>query len=613
MLNSKTRKLIAAALVATTMVAAAPTTVLALDGNVNTEIETVAPMSYDEALAGLETAKIEADNALSSLETLDFTKRGTFEHMSSYIRAAVDRANGAIANGIEDERINYVFQALDKVNRSYNSIVARVQHAITGLETQFANGTLAGKEIAVQQFDQIIKEEEALNYEYVNKTTIEIAKKILFDYQLKLELARAVHEANIANDVLKNADFTQYGNWEYMASFISAAVGRVDGVRFNGIENQDTKYVYDTLNSVNRSYNSIVGRIQHAIAGVKLQFEQGGREGQEIAVQQLEQIINEEVALNYEYVNETTIASATGILNEYKDKLDTVEVTTYEVDVELLQQLDTAVEEANTALNHLATADFTKRGEWEYMASFIGAAVDRVNGVRFNIDNGNLAITPEIQEDITFVYEALDKINRSYNSLIGRIQHAISGLEVQFQHGGLQGKEIAWAQFDQIIKEEEALSYEYANKTTIESAKKILFDYQLKLELARAIHEADIVNERLKNADFTQNGQWEYMASFIGAAVNRVDGVRANGIYTEDTQYVYDTLGKVNEQYSSIIGRINHAIAGVKLQFEQGAAEGQKIALDQLEQIIKEETALGLVNEATLKSAQKVYDQYSNR
>ncbi|MGL6104844.1 hypothetical protein [Romboutsia sp.] len=601
-----TKNLIVAGLIATSVSGTAlPVTSFALEGettvaNTKNQVET---MSYDEALAGLKDAKIEADNALSTLETCDFTQYGEWERMSNYIKSAVARADGARFNGIENEDTKYVYDTLDKVNRSYNSIVGRIQHAINGLESQFANGGLEGQGIAVAQLEQIIKEEKELNYEYVNKKTVDSATKILDQYKLKLELARAVHEAKLTENMLKDADFTVRGNWELIASYISAAVDRVNGVRSNGIENEDTKYVYDTLANVNKSYNSIVGRIQHAISGLEAQFANGGKEGKEIAVSQLEQIIKEEKELNYEYANKTTIDSATKILDQYKSKLESTPEDNKKVDGELGAQLKVAVGESEYALKLLDEADFTERGKWEYMASFIGAAVDRVNGIVFNgIEN----------EDTKSVYDALDKINRSYNSIVGRINHAINGLESQFNNGSLEGKEIAVAQLEQIIKEEKELNYEYANETTIDSATKILDQYKLKLELARAVHEAKMTENMLKDADFTQNGQWELMSSYIRVAVSRVDGVIFNGIENEDTKYVYDTLANVNKDYNSVVARINHAINGVKAQFANGGLEGQKIAIDQLEQVIKEEKNLNYeyVNKITVDSAEKILNEY---
>ncbi|MGL6105698.1 hypothetical protein [Romboutsia sp.] len=611
-----TKKLIVAGLIATSVAGTAlPVTTFALEPkdtveNTKDQVVETKKLTEIEIDQLLNDAQTEANNALSTLDECDFTIYGEWERMSDYMKAALSRINGALYNGADasDQRIVNVNKALEKINRSYNSIVGRIQHSINGLETQFANGSLEGKEIAVQQFEQIIKEErDNLKGEYVNETTIKSAEEKLEQYKLKLELARAVHEADMTSNMLKDADFTQSGQWELMASYIGAAVDRVNGVRHNGIENEDTKYVYDTLANVNKSYNSIVGRINHAINGIKAQFENGTKEGRTIAVNQLEQIIIEEENLKYEYVNKSTLESAKSLLAQYKNELDKTAKDNTEVKGELKEQLEVARGEVKIAIERLENADFTQRGSWEYMSSFIGAAVDRANGLVYN--------GVEYKE-VEGIYTALAKINGSYNSIVARIQHAINGLETQFANGSLEGKEIAVQQFEQIIKEErDNLKGEYVNQTTINSAEKILEQYKLKLELARAVHEANMTSNMLKGADFTQSGQWELMASYIGAAVDRVNGVRHNGIENEDTKYVYDTLAKVNDSYSSIVARIQHAIAGVKVQFEQGGEEGQKIAIEQLEQVINEERNLNYeyVNKTTVDSAEKILNEYKDK
>ncbi|WP_340004804.1 hypothetical protein MHH52_23975 [Paenibacillus sp. FSL K6-0276] len=536
--------------------------------------------------------------ALAMLRESDFTKEGSFEEMSTTFMNAYKIVYGENSdNTITADDIKNVELALAEINSSYNSIVGRIQHAISGLNIQFTNGSLEGKEIAVAQLDQIIKEETDLNYEYVNKTTIDSATKILDQYKLKLELARAVHEAKYTEQLLKEHDFTQNGSFEYMSSFIRAAVQRVDGVRFNGIENEDTKYVYDVLAKVNRSYNSIVGRIQHAIHGLEVQFANGSPEGQQIAVQQLEQIIAEDK----EYVNNKTITEATKILDQYKAKLaapQTAEVLTGTKQ----EQLSYGLKEVELTTGMLETADFTKQGQWELMSSYLKAAVDRADWLRGEgVDFSQVKV----------IYDTLDKVNRSYNSVVARIQHAINGLEVQFNQGGLEGQEIAVAQLDQIIKEESNLNFEYVNKTTIDSATKILDQYKLKLELARAVHEAKLTEKMLNEADFSKYGNWELMASYIGAAVDRVNGVRFNGIENEDTKYVYDTLAKVNNSYNSIVGRILHALSTLESQYYHGTEENRAIDYNTLMTILEEEHSFGIVNSATLEGAAEKAKAYS--
>lgn len=262
----------------------------------------------------LNIATQEAELALNILENNDFTKNGEFEYMSSFISAAVSRVDGIVFNGYSNEETKKVYDALSKINRSYNCLVGRVQHSINVINEQFAYGSTEGKQIAVNQMETILNEETVCGD--VNETTLNSYRKILDSKKLELQSIYAVNEADQVLRVLKEDDFTKQGTWEYMMSFMNSALDRARGLVFNGIDDENVAYVYDTLDTVNRSYNSIIGRINHAINNLHEQFNYGSEEGQNIALQQLEQIINEE--RQHEYVNSKTLESAEAILNSYK-------------------------------------------------------------------------------------------------------------------------------------------------------------------------------------------------------------------------------------------------------------------------------------------------------
>ena len=279
----------------------------------------------------------EMKEAITLLDTADFTNQSRYDRMIAFSTASLDRVRGFDESKITAEmkpHIEWIEESGDEIrNATYR--INRVLHAINNVKTVFSpdrKDTIENKKIVLKSLDQVIKEEKEASI--LNQKTLDSSSDILKKYSEKLkeeiensqadeallkELTYAVEEMRIAKDLFETADFTNKDNYDRMIIFATTSLDRSRALNIKEDHKWygHIKWIEATGDRIRNATNSI-DRLLVAIDNVKTVFNPDRKDtvdNMKIVLNILNDVINQEEAAGH--LNKVTIESAKKILKDY--------------------------------------------------------------------------------------------------------------------------------------------------------------------------------------------------------------------------------------------------------------------------------------------------------